>query len=163
MEKRTNTDILYEIAIERLNEQIKTIDGIDNKIGITFGLANGIIAALIAFIALIKLPVSQPVIIVIGLSIFAYLITLVFLFYAYRFSKWSYNPNVKILKEFCFDPKYKEYPDIIKSWVADNCIISIELNRESIKEKLTLAYIALISVSAQGIFLAISCFIYLLN
>lgn len=161
MEENTNSDILYEIAIDRLNAQIKTIDGIDQKIGVTFGLANGITAALIALIAFMQKPIQQSVLAFIGLSIAMYLCTLVLLFFAYRYSKWSFNPNIKVLKTYCNKEEYQNYPQIIKNWIADNCIISIEENRLNISSKLKLAYFALISMAAQGIFLSISCFLYI--
>lgn len=163
MERRTNINILYEIAIDRLNTQIKTIDGIDNKIGITFGLANGITASLIAFVALITKPVPQLTLIFVILSFIAYVITLFLLFFAYKYERWSFNPHLKTLRDICTDPKYHDYPDIIKGWVADNCIISLELNRQPITMRLRRAYRALISISSQGLFLAASCIFYLLD
>lgn len=159
----TSIDILYKMAVERLNTQIKTIDGIDHKIGVTFTLANVITAAAAAFITQIPRPVPQLVIIFIVLSAVAYITTLLFLFLAYKYSRWSFNPKMRILQDICTNPNYNADTDSVKKWVANTCIKSIELNRNPIAIKLRRAYRALISVSAQGLFLAVSYSCYLFN
>lgn len=163
MEKRTNIDILYQIAINRLDAQIKSIDSIDTKIGITFGLTNGITAALVAFVTFLPRPVSQLVLISVTLTAFAYLVTIVLLFFAYRYSGWSFRPDVKKLREIYTDPRFHEYPDIVKEWVADECIRSLEINSQSLINKVKLSNHALRALSAQGLLLAISCIFYLFN
>ncbi|MFC1908969.1 hypothetical protein ACFLXD_03820 [Chloroflexota bacterium] len=163
MESKTNIDTLYQIAIDRLSAQVKTIDGIDTKIGVTFGLASGLVAALVAFVTSISKPIHELVIIFIILSACAYAATLVLLYIAYGYKKWSFNPHVKTLRDICTNPKYRDYPDIVKVWVADNCIISIESNRQPITIKLKRASRAIISVSAQGLFLVASCIFYLVD
>lgn len=161
MERRTNIDILYETAIDRLSAQVKTIDGIDTKIGVTFGLASGLVAALTVFVTSIPKPIHKLVLIFIILSACAYAATLVLLYIAYKYERWSFNPHVKTLRDVCTNPKYHDYPDIVKVWVADNCIISLESNRQPITIKLRRAARALKSVSVQGLFLAASCIFYL--
>ena len=163
MEKRTNIDILYQIAIDRLDAQIKRMDGIDTKIGMTFGLTNGITAALAAFIAFLPRSVSELVLIFATLTAVAYLVTLVFLYFAYRWGKWSFNPEINTLKGICTASQYHDYPEIVKEWVANECIRSLESNRQPITKKVRLANRALITLSVQGLFLTI-CFIsYLFN
>lgn len=163
MEKRTNIDILYQIAIDKLDAQIKRIDGIDTKIGVTFGLTNAIIAALVALVTFITRPVPQLVLIFAILSAVSYLVTLIFLFFAYRYSKWSYRPDINRLKEICTDPRYHDYSHLVKEWIAVECIRSIEWNSRPLTNKLRRAYRALIAISAQGLFLAAACISYLLN
>ena len=163
MERRINIDILYQIAVNRLDTQIKRIDGVDYKIGITFGLTNGIIAALVAFIAFSTRPVSQLELIFATLTAVAYAITLVCLFFAYRGGKWSFRPELETLKSICVDPKYRDYPEIVKKWIADECIRSIERNRQPLINKAKLSDLALIALSAQGLFLVISILSYLFN
>lgn len=163
MEKQTNIDILYQIAVDRLDAQLKRVDGIDAKIGMTFGLTNGITAALVAFITFIPHPVPQLVLIFAILTALAYLVTLILLFFAYRCSRWGFKPDVKTLKDICTDPKYHDYPEIVKQWVANQCISSFEWNSRLMTIKVRRAYRALGTVSAQGLFLVASCICYLLN
>ena len=84
MDKQTNIDILYNISLDRLDTQIKRIDGIDTKIGMTFGLSNGIIAALVAFIAFLIPPIPLLVLVFATLTAAAYIATLIILFLAYK-------------------------------------------------------------------------------
>lgn len=163
MEKRTDIDILYQITIDRLNTQIKRMDGIDTKIGMIFGLTNGITATLVVFMTFLPRPVSQLVLIFTTLTAVAYVVTLVFLFFAYRWGRWSFNPEIKTLKDICTDPQYHDYPEIVKEWVADECIRSIETNRQPITKKVQLANRALIVLSTQGLFLTASFISYLFN
>lgn len=163
MEERTNINILYEIAIERLDAQIKRIDGVDNKIGVMFGLTNAIVAALVAFIVLLPSPVPQLVSIFATLSAFTYLVTLIFLFFAYKSRGWSFRPDIKRLREICTDLQYHNYPEIVKEWVADECIRSLEWNSPPLVNKVMLSNNALYPLSAQGLFLAVSFICYLFN
>jgi len=163
MEERTNIDILYEIAIERLDAQIKRIDGVDNKIGVTFGLTNAIVAALVAFIVLLPPPVPRLVSILATLSACSYLVTLIFLFFAYRSRGWSFRPDIKRLREICTDPKYHDYPHLVKEWIANQCVRSLEWNSQPLVNKVLLSNNTLYPLSAQGLFLVASFICYLFN
>lgn len=163
MQTETNIDILYQMAIDRLNDQFKRIDGADSKIGVTFGLTNGLAAALIAFITLCPSQLTTAVLIFAILSSLAYITTLILLFIAYRKSNWSFRPDVKTLRGICTSPEYQNYPEIVKKWVADECILSINRNNRLIAIKLRRAYRALVALSAQGLLLAASCVFYLLS
>lgn len=44
--------LLFELARDRLNNQLSTIDGLDSKIGLLFGLSSGLLATLAAVVAL---------------------------------------------------------------------------------------------------------------
>lgn len=163
MEKRTNIDILFQIAIERLDAQIKRVDGADTKIGVIFGLTNGLIAALGAFVVFLKYPITWPVLVFITLTGVTYIIVLVLLYRAYRWGKWLFNPDLETLKDICIDPQYHDYPEIVKEWVADECIYSLENNEKPLSNKVRLANRALIALSAQGIFLVASFISYIFN
>lgn len=163
MEKQTNIDILYHIAIDRLATQIKSIDSIDTKIGVTFGLTNGITAALAAFITFLTRPVPQVVWIFATLTAVAYVVTLVLLFFAYRYSGWSFRPELERLRKICTDPKYQNYAEVVKKWVAVECIRSFKRNSQSLANKVKLSNHALCALSFQGLFLAVSCLRYLFN
>jgi hypothetical protein len=164
MQKQANSvDILCDLALDRLDAQLKRIDGMDTKIGVTFGLTNGIIAALAAFITLIPHPLSEVTFIFGILAAVAYVVTLVFLFFAYRWGRWSFRPDLSTLRKICTDPQYHDYPDIVKEWIANECIRSLETNKQPTINKAWYAYLALVSLSAQGVFLAASILGYFFN
>ena len=163
MENKTNIDILYELAVERLSAQVKSIDGADTKIGVIFGLTNGLIAALGAFILNINSPITCSTIVFTLLTSVSYVIVLVLLYFAYRWGKWVFNPDLEALKNICTDPQYQNYPHVVKEWVADECIYSLEKNKQPLHNKIQLANSALITLSVQGIFLTASFISYFFN
>ena len=163
MEKQTSIDILYEITISRLRLQLDRIDGIDTKIGVIFGLTNGIVVALVAFVTFVHRPVPQLALIFTILSALAYVATLILLFFAYRGGRWSFRPEIKTLKNICADPRYHDYPEIVKTWVAGECIRSLDSNSRPLTNKTRRTYRALGSVTVQGITLAVSCICYFLS
>lgn len=164
MEKRVSIDVLYEIAISRLREQIKRVDGLDARLGAYFGLTNGITAALVAFTVFVDRPITQPVQILASLTFASYVVTLVFLYFAYQtHRRWSYRPSLSTLREICTDPQYHDYPQTVKRWVALQCTRSIEWNELPLIHKARQSYRPLVTLSAQGAFLAAACICYLLN
>ena len=163
MERKTNIDVLYEIALDRLSTQVKTIDGADTKIGVIFGLTNGLIATLGAFVVLLKCPITWLVFVFIFLTGVSYVIILLLLYGAYRWGKWVFDPDLETLKNICTDPQYHDYPEIVKEWVADECIYSLENNKKPLSNKVQLANRALIVLSSQGIFLVASFISYLFS
>lgn len=154
MRQTTSIDVYYQMAIDRLEAQIKRMDGVDNKIGMIFGLTNGITAALVVAVTSLTRPIMQPSLILAILTFAAYVCTLVILYCAYKWSKWSYRPDLDILAEYCTKTPYRNLPDSIKVWVARECTSSLNRNRKPIQHKVYLASMALKSVSAQGLLLA---------
>lgn len=163
MDKQTNIDILYNISLDRLDTQIKRIDGIDAKIGMTFGLSNGITVALVAFTAFLSPPIPLLVLVFATLTATAYIATLIVLFLAYKSGRWYFNPRLEKLRNICTNTKYKAYSEIIKKWVADECIRSFQKNRQPILDKANLADKALYALSAQGLCLIASLISYLFS
>ena len=162
MDKQSSIDVLYDIAIERLQNQIKRIDGADTKIGIIFGLTNGLAAALGAFVVLLQGSVTWLVFIFIVLSGFSYIFTLILLYFAYRWGKWSFRPDIETLRGICTSSKYHDFAEVVKEWIADECILSINSNKEPLSQKVRIANNALKVLSAQGIFLVVSYVLFVL-
>lgn len=161
--KQTNIDILYQMVIDRLDAQIKRVDGADTKIGVIFVITNTITAALASFMTLIPKPIPLVVLIFAILAATAYVVTLSFLFTAYWKYRWSYNPDIKTLRDVCADPKYRHHTNIVKRWVVNECIRSFEWNSRPLIMKVRQSYRALIAVSAQGLLLAAAFVSYLLD
>lgn len=166
-QQQSSIDILYDICMERLKAQIGHINGIDTKIGILFGLSNGILIALIGFVTQLGAPTPNValyivIIFTIG-SLLAYIVSLILLFFSYKIGKWDYRPNMKDLHGICESQKYRCYPEIVKEWIADECVTAFEYNKPRIKNKANKAAKALYSLVFQVIFLAIATIAYLIN
>ena len=157
-------DVLYEVALDRLDAQIRRIDGIDHRLGMTFGLANGILAALVAFMVFATPPIPQTVLIFTRVSAASYGVSLFFLCFAYlRYRLWSFRPDPSKLRSICGDPTYLNYPNIVKDWVAKECIKSTKWNGPRITRKVKHSFGALVATSVEGGFLAASAIVYFMN
>jgi len=128
--------VAYDVAMRRLDEQMRQIDAIDNKVGAVIG-ASSAIAALFAGFAAVAVDVDSPAslwtgVAFIGLVIFAYLPAVLFGVLAFRFWEWSLRPNWDQLLEF--GKAFSE--ESMRSWVAHECVTSLATNVTRIHAKL---------------------------
>ena len=154
--QNNNVLVLYDVTLDKLKSQVNRIDSIDSKVGITFGLANGLLVTLLGFVVVIDRPVALLVQVFITASIIAYLVSLLLLVKAYYTSHWDYGPDPDKLREICIDPKYRNYPDIVKEWIVDECIRAYEYNRKHIAGKASKASWAIVTLGAQAITFALA-------
>ena len=156
MENQDSIDILYDNATSRLQSQIQRIDGADTKIGIIFGLTNGLAVALGGCVVLNQNTINWIVFVTLALSGLAYLIIMIQLYFAYRWGKWSFRPEIQRLREICTSSKYRNYPNVVKEWIADECILSVNTNKGPLSKKVATANGALKVLAAQGLFLVLT-------
>ena len=161
-EKKSSVDILFDFAIKTLKDQISRIDGTDTKIGVIFGLTNALAAALGGFVFVCRDTISWPVFISIALSVVLYVCTLVFLYRSYQWGKWNNRPDIRRLKEICTSDEYRPYPEVVKEWIIDECIESVEWNSKPLSDKVDNANWALRASTIQGGFLVVSYLLYVL-
>lgn len=162
-QQNNSTGVFYDMALDRLKSQISRMDGVDTKIGVTFGLANGLLIALLGFGTFLERPISLAVQLFVGASVVAYLVTLALLLITYRMSHWDYRPHLVRLQEICADPQYHDNADVIKEWIADECVRAYEYNKPLIANKIYRATQALVGLGAQAILLALAGVASLLN
>jgi hypothetical protein len=164
MENKDSVDILYDIATSQLKSQIHRIDGADAKIGIIFGLTNGLAAALGGCVVLNQNTTNWIVFVAVALSGLAYFIIMIQLYFAYRWGKWSFRPEIQRLRDICTSLKYRSYPNVVKEWIADESILSINTNKGPLSRKVAIANDALKVLAAQGLFLVLAyVLLYLLS
>ena len=149
-----NIDIWFNMTMDRLKSQIGRIDGMDSKIGITFGLANGVLIALLGVFAGKSLSVATQLLGV--ASIAAYIVTLGLLMRAYATSHWDYRPNLSDLNKICSDHQYNGHTAIVKKWIADECLTAYKTNKTKIARKGQAASQALYSLGGQAILFALA-------
>lgn len=130
-------DVAYDVAMRRLDEQMRQIDAIDNKVGAIIA-ASSAIAALFAGFAAVAVHVDSRAslwtgVAFIGLVVLAYLPAVVFGVLAFRFYEWSLRPNWEQLLEF--GERFSEKG--MRSWVARECVTSLATNVAKIRSKLT--------------------------
>lgn len=128
--------VAYDVAMRRLDEQMRQVDAIDNKVSVVVG-ASSAIAALFAGFAAVAVDVDSARslwtgVAFIGLVIVAYLPAVVFGVLAFRFYEWSFRPSWQQLLEF--GEQFSE--KAMQSWVACECVTSLTTNATKIASKL---------------------------
>jgi len=129
-------DTAYDVAMRRLEEQMRQIDQIDTKVGVTITAASAIVAIFATVcIAALKTASTWPLVtgVVAVVAVGGiYLLLARNALGAYRLYDWSLRPNWDDLIHFGEDA-----PDaLLKSWAAVNCVDSLNENQDGIRKKL---------------------------
>ncbi len=151
-------NVLYEVAMNRLQAQMEQIDAIDAKLGTILGFASAILAIFAGFMALGNLERPLFALVLFGLAFLAYLALVIVTIYGYRLIEWHFRPDLNTLQEHCrsFDEA------VMKTWVADECIRSINDNRDNIAYKASSANRAVYLLALEVILLALTFLLPLL-
>jgi len=134
-----SAEVAYDVAMRRLDEQMRQIDAIDNKIGVIIG-ASSAIATLFAGFASVAVQTESRASLWTGVAfmivvVLLYVPAILFGMLAYRFHEWDLRPNWDQLLSFGTD-----YSDqIMRSWVADACVLSLKENLGKMSTKLSWA------------------------
>lgn len=162
-QQENSSTLLFNTADDRLKSQLSRIDGLDTKVGVVFGLSNAILIGLVGFLVFLERPIPLAVRIFATGSGTAYFVTLWLLLRAYGISKWSFRPNLETLQEICRDTQYQGHPDVIRQWIADECIRSYQENRTRLIDKSRLASQALIGLGSQAMLLGLAAIALIVN
>lgn len=142
--------VAYDVAMRRLEEQMRQIDAIDNKIGLIIGAASAVIAIFAGFAATtiendrsVSLAVGG---VFIALAIVSYLPAIGLGLLAYRFEKWDLRPNWSYLLEYARG--YSE--DSMRFWVAEGCVLSLDENSKTLQRKLDRAGWAAVFLATEA-------------
>lgn len=154
-DREDNMKILSTIAFDKLKTQIGSIDGLDNKIGVMFGLTNGLLIGLLGFVGFIEKPVSCTITYLTYASFATYLLSIMLLMCSYLLRRWDFRPNLSKLKEICTDEQYYGFPEIIREWVSEECMDAYDYNSVRIVQKRRLTFWAFAFVLAQTIVLIV--------
>jgi hypothetical protein len=144
-------DAAYDVAMRRLDDQMRQIDAIDNKIALVIGTASAI-AALFAGFAATTVEAAETGSLVTGILALAS-VGLIYgwaaysAFRAYWFYEWSLRPNWDQLIEF----SSTSADGLVKSWIAANCVRSMKENVGQIENKVERAGLAFKLLMAQGL------------
>ena len=148
------TAVYYEVATNRLDAQMQRIDQLDTKVATAYASASGILAVFAGLLSLAGLPanskVKAVVLVLLGLAFVVYIVLVGFLFDAYRVSEWSLRPELETLQR-----DYETHDDeVMRQWIADECIRSILTNEPYVLRKARSLYRALIALAAEALLLA---------
>lgn len=161
--EETSVDLLYETTTDKLDAQLATIDALDTKIAQVFTLASALAAALLGSAALLNKPVQWYVLLLAGLALLAFVVTLFFLRAGYTTKKWDSGPDLTALQKNCEDPKYYHHPTVMKEWIADECIRAYTHNKQPLNDKAYALDAALFFVSLQALLLGCAAIFWLVS
>jgi hypothetical protein len=134
-----SAEVAYDVAMRRIDEQMRQVDALDNRIGVIIGTSSAL-AALFAGFASVAVQTESRGSLWTGVAF----ITLVVLSYVLAVSvasvglimhrEWDVRPNWDELLSFG-----RDYSDqVMRSWVADACVLSLKENLGRIRIKLAL-------------------------
>lgn len=152
-------DVIYDLAIKRLDAQIGEIEGIDGKLRTNFWFASLVIGVLLTYLSIRQPELTTVLIIFISLSFLVYLSMLIFTLLGYRFAEPAYLPKVKDLR----DRALFRHSNITKRAVLDIVVEQIEENRELIKGKVSYASWAFWLMFPEVVLVGVSLLILVIN
>jgi len=120
----TAPEVFYEVAMQRLSEQMGHVDALDSKVATVFAFANAILpiyGGLLTFSDKSLPPHSWGLL---AFGLLAYVLLLFFLYHAYQVRRWDFRPHPPTFQELCL-----QHDDLtMKLWVARECVLSIKRN-----------------------------------
>ena len=133
-----SAEVAYDVAMRRIDEQMRQVDALDNRIGVIIGTSSAL-AALFAGFASVAVQTESGGSLWTGVAF----ITLVVVSYVLAVSvasvglwrgEWDVRPNWDELLSFG-----RDYSDqVMRSWVAHACVLSLKENSGRIATKLAL-------------------------
>jgi hypothetical protein len=149
-EPRYADEVYYDVAMQRLAQQLDQIDAVDRKLATTFGFSNAILAVFASIIAIRGRDLEPLTYVLLGLGTVAYLIAARCTIAGYAIGLWSLRPDVATLQSHC----ERHGDTAMRFWVADECARSLKANEPRIDRKVRAAKIAMWLLHAEAVLLA---------
>ena len=161
----SSLDIIYDLAIKRLDAQIGEIESVDVKLRNTFWFMSSITGVLLAYLSSRQFqwefwvrPYYVPLVFII-LSLGTYFAIIVLSLLAYRFAEPGYLPNISELR----DEALLSHPHITKHAILYVVVKQLEENRSLVTRKLFYAKCVFWLTFAEVVFAVISLIALTMN
>ncbi len=148
----SSTELFYDLAMKRLDNQFERIDQIDAKIGSTFALAVAMIPIFGGLLLISDSSPSTTATSVYGVAAVAFAVTVFVAAMAYRGGTWDLRPNLDELGEHS---KLRD-EESVRRWVARQCVISFRSNEPQLRRKGRWAAAAFFLLALDVVLLAIA-------
>lgn len=148
------TETFYDVAMQRLNEQMDRVDKLDSKLAAIFSFSAAILPIFGALLALFGKGRPKASI---GLYIVAFVFLLLFSAFAYRAREWSLRPDPEVLQER--SAIYDEAA--VRFWVAAECVRSITENRSLLNRKANHVSVAIVLLALDAVLLSVAAVLLL--
>ena len=127
----SSINIVYDIAMKRLDAQIEEIEGIDKKLRSNLQLASLIIAVPITFLSIRSIQITPLILSIFSLILLDYLCILALTSFGYGLAKLPYLANIRDIRD-----NLLEKPSIItKLVIIDVMIHNVEENHKTTLNK----------------------------
>lgn len=123
--------VFYEVALRRLDNQLEQIDGLDGKIGATFGLATGVFPLFAAAISFRQESLPWHAWVLLGLGLLLYAGVVSACYRALQVAEFDLRPHLPTLR--MHSGKYDEAA--MRWWVANECAESFKDNELLVEKK----------------------------
>jgi len=147
-------ELLYELALKRMDAQMSQIDSVDTKLGLVFGfsnLASGILGGLLA-LASDGGSVSDASWALAALGAVFYIAIFYLAIQGYIFRWFKYAPDLR----YYFHEAFSWPPDSTKNQIAADIVDSVEFNDKIINRKVIYGRWAYGLLFVQVIFLTLA-------
>lgn len=143
--------VYYEIATSRLDEQRRRANTLDTKAGsiLSFGsIVLSIFGAALATSGELSRWLALPIIAALVVYVFLAIVS----YRAYQIRQYDFRPDVTTLQQH--NAEYRE--DLLREWVADECVRSIDHNEPLLIDKAMMIARAVKLMTAETIILTIA-------
>ena len=147
----------YEIATSRLDEQTERGNGLDAKLATTFGFSAAILPIFGVLLAIAKTDRPRAAVVAYLIAMAVYVVMNGLAIAAYRVSTFSYRPDLDTLQTHCKTLT----DDVLRQWVANECVLSILSNDPLLRTKAWRANWALGLLAAEALLLTVAAFLTL--
>lgn len=152
------SEVFYDVAMRRLDEQLERADGLDSKLAQLFSFSSAVLpifGALLTFAG----DIGTATIAALVLAGVLYVGLAICVFLAYRVQQFSLRPRLDLLAEHC--ETYSEAS--IRRWVAQECVKSIKVNDDRLRDKGRFTQWSIACFAALSIVLTIATLITLIG
>ncbi len=143
------TEVYYTIATSKLSAQMQQIDQIDAKAATVLTFASVILAFFAGLLPTGMLSANPGLrateVALLGLSVVAYGVLVIYIVKAYRVGDWSFRPCLTDLETNCAEND----EETVKVWVADECSLSYRDNKPLIAQKASWLNNAFITLACE--------------
>lgn len=157
-EQRFADKVYYDVAMNRLEQQLHQIDALDHKFANAFAFSSAVLAGLTAILAIRGEDLEWYSLVLFGLGAAAYMVAVCFAIQAYITKPWSLRPDLETLMSHCGNYDNAS----MRFWVGDECLRSAKDNEARIQGKLKAGRIAFHAIPFEALFLAAAAVLSLL-
>jgi len=149
-----SVDVIYELAMNRLDRQFDQIDAIDTKVNVVFGFASLAIGVAAGFVGTTDSGPSPASAALLFSALAVYVLVMMLALTAYMFRRFDYAP---LVKQLWLDALFWD-PSDTKRQALSNIVEAIEANKERIESKVCFGRAALILLLLEVILITFSLY-----